>query len=380
MAKVLLVAFFIFPLLLFAQDDNCVQTLQSAQEEFIAGRFYGIPALLKPCLDRGFTKEQRKDAYLLLTRAYLYADDPIGAENAYLKLLELDPEYRAVSPRDAIDVVYLSQKFTTRPIFTLHTKAGINSTFERVIAPVSISGFAETPIETKTGIGFNLGGGVDYNFADFLSLGVELNAVQRNFRRSTFLVNDEINVSANQFLIEAPVYLKYQGYQGRIRPFGYAGVSFSFLLADGLTVELSHSLAQPGQTETDLSAVITNSSSRINVMPSRNLLNRSVIIGGGAIFKIGADFIKAELSYLAGLTNYVNPLKQIEYAINNPNSGYNRLLEFGYFDNYFSVNNLSISFGYIKPLYNPRYRKSPSNKAIIRKLNKDNIRKGGEEL
>jgi len=101
----------------FAQGNNCEETLNTAAEEFAAGRFYGIPAMLKPCLDKGFSREQRQRAYLLLTQTYLLLEDPVAAEASYLEVLKANPEFVADPARDPIDLVYLSKKFTAAPVF-----------------------------------------------------------------------------------------------------------------------------------------------------------------------------------------------------------------------------------------------------------------------
>src|SRR3954465_14724663 len=77
----------------WAQKDDCEQTLTNALEEFNAGHFYGLSAKLKPFIDNGFTLEQKQRAYLLLTQTYLLIDDPIAAEDSYLKLLKANPEF-----------------------------------------------------------------------------------------------------------------------------------------------------------------------------------------------------------------------------------------------------------------------------------------------
>jgi hypothetical protein len=366
-----IVLFLISSIRTYAQEEICTNVLQQAQEEFIAGRFYSIPSLLKSCIDKGFTKEQKRDAYLLLTRAYLYIDDPIGAENAYLQLLAIDPEYIASVPKDPVELVFLSQRFTTRPIFTLHAKAGMNVSLERIIAPVSISGLTNTVIDTKPGLGFHLSGGVDYHFSNLFSLGTEFNIIQRSYKRNTFLVNDPLNVNASQFLIELPIYIKYQNNVGLLRPFVYAGLAMNMLISEGWTLELTHKL---GSGEFD--PEITNSSSRINVLPARNIFNRSLVFGGGILYKAGANFLKAELTYTAGLNNYVKSISQIDYAIKNPSSNYNQLFDYGYIDNYFSLNNFGLSVGYVKPLYKPRLKKKVNTNRINRKMKSDE--EGGE--
>src|SRR5688500_4696541 len=78
---------------LWAQGNTCEEQLNAATAEYDAGRFYSIPSMLKPCLDKGFTREQRQRAYLLLAQTYLVLEDPIGADNSYLELLRANPEF-----------------------------------------------------------------------------------------------------------------------------------------------------------------------------------------------------------------------------------------------------------------------------------------------
>ncbi|MEJ0057462.1 MAG: hypothetical protein WDN75_18505 [Bacteroidota bacterium] len=118
----------------YSQGGECDLTLTQAESEFNAGHFYSIPGLLNECITNdNFTKEQKVRAYLLLSQVYLIIDDPIAAEDSYLKLLKVDPEYVANEVRDPIDVVYLSKKFTATPIFTPHFRAGVNTSLIQTI-------------------------------------------------------------------------------------------------------------------------------------------------------------------------------------------------------------------------------------------------------
>src|SRR5882672_5910075 len=122
----------------WSQSSECEQTLNQATDEFNAGHFYGIPALLKSCIDRNnFTNEQKVRAYLLLSQAYLIIDDPASAEDSYLKLLRADPEYVATNEKDPVDVVYLSKRFTSTPIFTPNIRIGGNTSFFRTIYDIN---------------------------------------------------------------------------------------------------------------------------------------------------------------------------------------------------------------------------------------------------
>jgi hypothetical protein len=95
--------------------------------------------MLKPCIDKGFSREQRQRAYLLLTQTYLLLDDPISAEDSYLKVLKANPEYTTDAARDPIEVVYLSKKFTAAPIFSLFAKLGPNVSIARVIHDIDLT-------------------------------------------------------------------------------------------------------------------------------------------------------------------------------------------------------------------------------------------------
>ena len=87
--------FFSISISSLAQNDTeCEQALNQAQDEFDAGHFYGLPSILNDCITK-FSKEQSVRAYLLLSQAYLLIDDPIAAEDSYMKLLSADPEYVA---------------------------------------------------------------------------------------------------------------------------------------------------------------------------------------------------------------------------------------------------------------------------------------------
>jgi len=105
--------------------------------------------LLKPCLDNGFSREQKVRAYLLLTQSYLILDDPISAENSYLQLLKADPEYVANPARDPVDVYYLSKRFTTTPLFTPNFQMGINTSLPRTIYSLNTSSTQTQRTEDK---------------------------------------------------------------------------------------------------------------------------------------------------------------------------------------------------------------------------------------
>lgn len=365
MRLVLLVGLLYFVIILptSAQDSgqpatDCEQILIQADDEFNAGRYYGIPALLKPCLDGGFSNEQKVRAYLLLTQAYLILDDPIAADDCYLKLLRADPEYVANPSRDPIDVYYLSKKFIATPVFTPHLRGGFNTSFVKLLYDNNTSG---APVDSKTlyRIGVQAGAGIDWNINNHWSLCGEANFSYKAFAQDkrTFFDADEGRYVERQNWFDFPLYIKYSDDSGKIRPFGYAGVAINLLFtARGVNWIYTDQFPDGSKKEaTGPTEVITY---------KRNKINQSLVIGGGAKYKIGRDFVYADLRYMIGVNNLANPEK-IYY---NQDGEFDPGISF-YNDvsDFFRLDNLSISMGYIHPIYNPRKKTKPRLKGLFKK-------------
>ncbi len=363
---------FILGAIFFSADHafaQCEETLNLASAEFDAGRFVGLPAILKPCLDNGFSQEQKVRAYLLLTQAYLILDDPKSAENSYLQLLKADPEYIANPVRDPVDVYYLSKKFTSTPIFTPHARLGFNTSLPRSIYNINTSSVPDQ-LSTKNGfkLGYQIGGGIDWNINERWSLCTGVAYAAKTFK---MILNDNnagslLTVTEKESWFDIPLYLKYQVDSGKIRPFAYAGVAANLLVGTKLTLEqvqrIDYTTSSQGTQQVSQGPDATGSF-------ERNFFNRSLVFGGGVKYKLGKNFIFADLRYMAGLTNLTKNI----YTTSN--GKFDQLLtQYGYTSSFFRLDNLSISFGFVKPLYNPRKKKKPIagllEKLRIKKVNK----------
>lgn len=341
----------------WAQQVDCEQILIQADDEFNAGRYYGISSLLQPCLEKNdFTNEQKVRAYLLLTQAYLILDNPTAAEDSYLKLLKADPEYVANPARDPIDVYYLSKKFTSTPIITPHIRGGFNTSVPRIIHELTVSG---TTIDTRNvlKLGVQLGVGFDLNLTNKISIGAEGNYSNRGFKRNTakgsgkYFGADNLTTIERQNWLDVPLYIKYSDDSGKIRPFGYAGFAFNLLLSSrGNDWEFRNETINGVKESTGPTEQLTY---------KRNLLNHSIVIGGGAKYKVGKNFLFADLRYMVGLTNLTKEDK-IYYL--KDGSFDPSIVRYAEVSDFFRLDNLSISAGFIRPLYNPRKKaKSPFN-------------------
>lgn len=355
-------------------QDKCEVVLTQASEAFAAGHFNQIPEMLKGCLATGQKKEWRQRAYLLLAQTYLLLEDPEGAEKSYLEVLRANPEYTTDAARDPIDLVYLSSKFTARPIFSLYANIGANISFVNVIRNnEAITGavgesYAMLP-------GFQAGGGVDWNYDDNLMLsigGQYLNTAYRLEKTNAF-EKDKSTLTERQSWVRLPLSVRYTFIKNKFRPYGYAGVSADLLLGARSTFVYSDQNfdeAQGGITADEQESPI------YKFKPKRNTLNWSVFLGGGLRYKIGLNYVFADLQYSAGMTNIVDTENYLfDYTLADRTSDEfessgEPLTTWAHVDDFFKLDNLLLSIGYVHPIYKPRKLNRARSKSVLRSIKK----------
>jgi hypothetical protein len=76
-------------------------------------------------------------------------------------------------------------------------------------------------------------------------------------------------------------------------------------------------------------------------------LNRSVVLGGGIKYKVGKNYLFADLRLHVGLSNVTDESKNISFQDEEP-------WKYGFVNDLYRVNSLNLTIGYIFPVYNPR--------------------------
>jgi len=355
--------------------EDCNQKLNHADAEFQAGHFYSIPSILKECLEGSeLSKEQRVRGYLILCQTYLIIDDPGAAGDSYLKLLQADPEFLPNEKDDPIDVVYLSKKYTASPVFTPHFRLGLSTSFFRSIYSLSTEPYGVANQRPLT-FGFQVGSGVDWNINDNFSLCVEVNYSQRGYERiqTSGGNTDAGSLVASQSWFDVPLYVKYSFILSeKIRPFGYAGVAMNYLIS--ATNQFTYSDNKP------TGAKVVAEGPAESVLNQRNQLNRSWLVGGGIRYKIGKNYVYADVRYMGGMSNLANKANiyyedpdNIDAAqIGNPNNYMSKnVTRYHYVSDLFRLDNLSLTFGYVHPLYKPRKLKKARTRGVARNIRRE---------
>jgi hypothetical protein len=342
-------------------QEECEQVLNRAVEEFNAGHFYGIPAMLKDCLDRNQRAAWRQRAHILLAETYLLLDDAAGAERSYLEILRANPEFVPDRDRDPIDLVYLGSKFTGSPLFSLYGRIGAN------VSPVNLVKTRSTfnsdvshNYKLRTGIGAGLGG--QFHYDENLSVALELNYMFTAYQQETTSAfgRDKLSVLERQNWFKIPLIIRFSDAIGKYRPFGYIGYSFDLLFRDRATLTYNDLTFTDGRIIPD-----ERESPVLNFNPKRNKMNQALLIGGGVKYKLGLDYAFVDVRYSLGLTNVV----KVDNSIDGRDPE-DPVFTWGYVDNLFKVNNLSISVGYLYPLYKPRKLKKARSKSVLQRIKK----------
>src|SRR6202158_2129415 len=97
-----------------AAQTPCETGLREAGRSYQAGLFAAVPDQLAPCFLRGPSRTQQRDAYTLLARAYLAADEPAKARQAVTDLLRIDATFQpGPPPRSAQRVAQVRREQAT---------------------------------------------------------------------------------------------------------------------------------------------------------------------------------------------------------------------------------------------------------------------------
>jgi hypothetical protein len=355
-----------------AQNDDCELTISRALDEFNAGHFYGIPSILSPCLNQ-FTKEQSQRAYLLLTQTYLLLDDPIGAKQSYINVLKANPEFVTDTAIHPIDVIYLSKKFTATSIFSWTAKAGANISMVRPIYDLNAVGDPAVKKKYTVNVGYQAFVGGDLNLTEKISLRGELGYTQASFgkRIYNYFTKDSTVVKERESWLSAPFTLIYSDNIGKYRPYGYAGYGIHYLLGSktGVTVTNNKPLTNK-ENERDESPA---ESPDLNTRFKRNLFNQSIVVGGGLKVKVGLDFVFVDLRYNIGLKNVTsrkNVYGNNRYDPTSPEyvQSNELAMRYGEVQDFFRLDNLSISVGFLRPLYKPRELKRARTRQVMKQI------------
>lgn len=334
----------LFPAFGLSQDD-CSTKIQDARRAYDQGLIEEVPQMLQPCMENGFSRVQRIEAYKLMILSYLFDDDQFQAEKTMVEFLKKFPEYE-INPNDPIEFVYLFESYRTTSVFSIGLNAGFNFTDPRIIEPYTMLDRTHAKLTNTMKSGFQVGLGVGTYLSKHILANVELYFSENQYSFKDELIapltgaSDGItSVLYNEKLlkIEIPLTFTYEFTIKKIHYYFRGGASLANLAnVTGLASRRYSPELPPVAGE------------NTSMMDSRKKMLYSGIAGFGLRYKVPRGVVMLDFRTHIGLNNIVDPSKRT-LTSELADKFYHR-------DDDYSLNSFSISAGYYFSFYKPKKR------------------------
>jgi hypothetical protein len=149
-------------------QTNCSEQLRQAERRFDEGLLDDIPQMIRPCMESGFTKEEKANAYKLLIQTYLFSDNRQSADEEMLKFLKAFPEY-SIGAADTKEFIDLYRTYRTEPILRIEPYLGVNYSMPYVFEYYGLGDLNSSVPEYFSNLGITVGA----NYTDELYKGID---------------------------------------------------------------------------------------------------------------------------------------------------------------------------------------------------------------
>lgn len=322
-----------------------MNTLKEAKELYEQGQIEDIPKMLTECMQSGFTRAQRIEAYKLIIMSYLFDDNQFEAEKVMDDFLKKFPEYE-IMPNDPVEFTYLLESYKTSSVYSINLFLGPNYSNARILEPYSALDQNNTTSDNKYGRGFDIGLGVSRNLIK------ELNVNMAVFYSSTLISKTDITkslISGSEYQItvkseenlkkiDIPLSLTYTFGKGNLNYYARLGGQFSFITKSSLDVE---------RTLPD-DAPISKTGFDIKDIRTKNYY--SLIAGIGLQYKVPRGFLVLDLRYHYGLS---------KLSVDGDHFKNQELWsKYYYIDDDFKLDYFTINLGYYFTIYSSKRNKN----------------------
>ena len=336
----LISAFFITSV--FGQED-CLRSFQNARRLFDQGMIGEIPEMLAPCIESGFTRTQKIEAYKLIILAYLFDDDQYAAEKNMLEFLKKYPEYE-IMPNDPVEFVYLFESYKTQAIFSMGVTFGPNLANPRIIEPYNAGDVTYNSSSNKSGLGFQAGFNISRYVSKklFMNIGINYTTNQYSFQddikyyyNADELQFAEITFKENMTVIDIPVTIAYE----------ISSRSINYYLCTGFSVgTINKVTGEPSRIYDVNSSPITGADVPMTDFRVSNAFFH--IIGAGFKYKVPRGYLMCDIRYNIGLNNIINDENRYKSS--------ELWSKYFYVDDDYSINYFTLTFGYYFSIYKPK--------------------------
>lgn len=329
----LLIVFAFCAHFLLQAQNSCSDQLRTAQRSYDDGLLDDIPAILSGCMESGFTKEERINAYKLLIQTYLFSDQLHLADEIMMQFLNEFPNY-SIAANDPKEFINLHGTYRTTPVFKMELLAGLSMGVPIPIDDFGVSGSAG---EYYLGAGFT----TEVNYLNILkgdfsySAGLSFTYVALGYWNPVFDYS-EVEATLWNMTVGVPLSARFNHNFNGINLFAKAGLEPSYLIRS--TGDFTRIINNNGD-EADPAGVenLTPLSRRMDIRP---------FIGAGVTVNIGRDQLTASLNYkFSTFFQIDDDLRYSDLTLIN---------SYYVIPDDLLLNQAIFSLSYIRPIYNPK--------------------------
>ncbi len=325
-------------------QNSCAEQLANAEKLYESGQIDKVAAMLEPCLEQGFSKDEKARAYRLLALCNLYYNEDKEAEKAFLELLKAKPEYK-IKESDPSEFVNLHKEFRTVPVFITGIKFGGGFTDIYNIENFNDINSVESEGIYTPDYAYSIGLSFETPILKELSVVYEFyyNTYSYNYKN---VVLDYANISFDESIsgVDIPLMLQWNILSEDFVPYVNIGSSLNFLI-----------LSKAKYTRRDNEGTEYREAENLDLdlTDSRNRFNYALCAGVGFRWKniIGNGYLTFDIRYSRYMNSIVDPANRAD----NPEVMYSFLVT----DNVFKVQNTQFLIGYKLPLYIAKYKGKP---------------------
>ena len=317
----------------FAQQEDCAFKLREAQRLYDAGRIENVPEMLKGCIERGFTQEERLSAFKLIILCQIYNDDMDKVHEEMLSFLKRYPEYE-LSTTDPDEFRFVFEQYRTRPMLDLGVIAGVNRSYgmiSQAFSPFNLN--KVKPKYTPDGFALQAGALINFYAGSKIQISLEPMYAQANFQLEYEKEPIEgiiLDHHEKQSYFYFPVSGTYMFLTGNFSPYVRLGFQVG-LLFDNKTSTTGGIFTGPDEDN----------------LENRNQLNYWALGGAGFKYMLNKSYFFVDLRYNVGLNQYL-------ISSDNRFTQENHNWVYMYQDSDFRMNSFMISVGYARSFYNPK--------------------------
>lgn len=323
-------------------EGSCAITLINARKLYDDGAIEKVPGLLQACLQNGFKREEKIQAYRLLVLTYLFSNNKPEAEKNMVSLLKTDPEYQIDPAIDPPEFIKLYETYRTLPLYTIGGFAGTNTSQINVLQAYSIGNTYGT---YKSNYGFQAGLSANRYLFNHCYLSLNAMYFQNKFTYTNVInrFNDVKSIETQSWII-LPLTATYEMEFSNWRPFIRLGGSWGLLLNDKSTMTRQYDNQDPEQLKP-----APQNGPQIDLRDQRIRTSYWLVTGAGVKWKQKKNIWLFDLRYNIGFANQVNTSTRLAMP--------EVVAKYQYIDSDFSLSNITLSVGYNYSLYKPKKKK-----------------------